>query len=95
VSYASGDAYSEAYLSWLYAGGTNGAGVRPGKWQDADPVWYVKLSRQMSDSVTASLLYGRREVDNVMSPQTVPVGEGTFATNDPLQVIRAEVAVQF
>jgi len=88
VSYASGDAYNPEYLAWLAEGGSNSRLERPDKWMDADPVWWVKLSRQMSDSVTASLLYGRREVDNVIAP--VP---GEF--NDPIQVIRAEVAVQF
>jgi len=95
VSYASGDAYTPEFLGWLISGDADFGVPRPDEWRTADPVWWVKISRQMSDSVTASLLYGRREVDNVMSPRLIPVTDGVFATQDPLQVIRAEVCVQF
>lgn len=98
VSYAAGDAYNPDYLSWLYDGGSNSDLSAPTKWRDADAVWWIRLSRQLSDAVSTNLVYGRREVDNVMSPQIIPVtvGEGeVFATDDPLQVIRAEVVVQF
>jgi hypothetical protein len=95
VSYATGDAYNPAFLDWLAEGGPNSGFAKPAEWRDADPVWWVKLSRQMSDAVTASLLYGRREAENVLSPRTVEVSPGVFATNDALQVIRAEVSVAF
>ena len=63
-------------------------------------MWWVKLSHQMSNSVTASLLYGHRNADHIMSPDLVPIGtnadgDPVYATNDPIQVIRAEVSVQF
>ena len=100
VSYSAGDAYNPDYLAWLFNGGSGTAVVAPDRWRDADPVWWVKLSRQLSTAVSANLVYGRRAVDNVMSPQTVPVAydeeqNPIFATNDPIQVIRAEVVVQF
>ncbi len=96
VSYANGDAFTPDFLGWLFTGAT---GPKPDEFRDADPVWTVSFSRRVSDIMTASILYGRREADNVMSPQIVPVEVvGTtpiFATDDPIQVIRAEVAVQF
>jgi hypothetical protein len=82
------------FLGWLFTGAS---GPQPEEFRDADPVWTVSLSRRMSDVMTASILYGRREADNVMSPQLIPVAiVGTtpiFSTDDPIQVIRAEVAV--
>lgn len=96
VSWASGDAYTPEFLGWLFTGAT---GSQPRKWRNADSVWTVSFSRRMSDVMTASILYGRRNADNVMSPQLVPVevrdDQDIFATDDPIQVIRAEVAVQF
>jgi hypothetical protein len=96
VSWADGDAYTPEFLGWLFTGAT---GDQPDEWRNADPVWTVSVSRRMSDVMTASILYGRREVDNVMSPQVFPVDvvddTPIFATDDPIQVIRAEVAVQF
>ena len=98
VSYMDGDAYSGRYLSWLYFGGTSSGIAEPSKWTDADPIWVVKVSRQLNESVSANLLYGRREVDNVMSTQQVPagaVGASAYAENDPIQVIRGEICVAF
>lgn len=103
VSYASGDAYSGRYLYWLVEGGPESGIVEPDKWVDADPVWTVQVSRQLSQNVTARLLYGRREVDKVMSTQRLPYmtvegEEGLvklYATDDPIQVIRAELSVAF
>lgn len=96
VSYANGDAFTEEFLGWLFTGAT---GAKPDEFRDADPVWTVSFSRRMSDIMTASILYGRREADNVMSPRIEPVetvdDTPIFATNDAIQVIRAEVAVQF
>jgi hypothetical protein len=99
VSYAAGDAYDPLYLAWLGSGGSNSGFASPDKWRDADPIWIVKLSRQFNESVSANLIYGRREVDNVMSPQEFPVETvdqtPLFAENDPIQVLRAEVCVAF
>ncbi len=95
MSYATGDAFTPEFLSWLFAGAT---GAKPEEFRDADTFWTVSLSRRMSDSVTASLLYGRRDVDNVMSPRIIPVQTTpttVFADQDPIQVLRAQVAVQF
>jgi len=101
VSYMDGDGYEPRYLSWLDMGGPASGIPEPDKWTDADSVWVVKVSRQLSEAVSANLLYGRREVDNIMSPQTVPVPlpvgvTGTYyAEDDPIQVLRAEVCVGF
>ena len=99
VSYMSGDGYDPAYVGWLAAGGSNSGVVEPDKWRDADPIWVVKLSRQFSENVSGNILYGRREVDNIMSPQTVPITTiddvDLYAESDPIQVIRAEVCVAF
>ena len=116
VSYMTGDAYNPRYLTWLFAGGTNsyayldaaGAVVpfpAPDKWRDADPVWAVKVSRQLSQSVSANLVYARREVDNVMSPGTAPANwyfdqttqklVPQYASTDAIQVIRAEFCIAF
>ena len=99
VSYMDGDGYEPRYLNWLSEGGPVSGIPEPDKWRDADSVWVVEVSHQVSDSVCANLLYGRREVDNIMSPQTVPidiVGEtSVFVENDPIQVIRGEVIVAF
>jgi len=96
ISYAAGDGYDPAFLTWLVSGGSNSGVAEPDEWRDADPVWIVKLSRQFSENVSANLIYGRREVDNIMSPQEVEVpGTQDFAQNDPIQVIRAEVCVAF
>jgi len=100
VSYAAGDAYNPEYLAWLIDDGPGFLVTAPDKWRDADPVWWVKLSRQLNDAVSANLLYGRREVDNVVSPGDVPVAyddlqNPIYATQDAIQVIRAEVVVAF
>ncbi|NIR02194.1 MAG: hypothetical protein GTN78_18695, partial [Gemmatimonadales bacterium] len=95
VSYMDGDGYEPRYLYWLSMGGPTSGIPEPDKWTDADSVWVVKVSRQLSDSVSANLLYGRREVDNIMSAQTVPVSAPYFAEDDPIQVIRGEVNVAF
>jgi hypothetical protein len=96
VSWADGKAYTPDFLGWLFTGAT---GTQPEEWRDADPVWTVSFSRRMSDVMTASILYGHRNADNVMSPQVFPVAlvddTPIFSTDDPIQVIRAEVAVQF
>jgi hypothetical protein len=95
IAYSAGDGYDPAFLSWLLSGGSNSGVAEPDKWRDADPVWIVKLSRQFSENVSANVIYGRREVDNIMSPQEVPIFDEEFAEQDPIQVIRAEVCVAF
>jgi hypothetical protein len=106
VTYANGKAFNPEFLSWMEFSGFAAPGVpiaKPSKWVDADPIWTVQLSRQLSGNVTARLLYGRREVDKVMSKQVVPVVttvSGTtvtdhFAINDAIQVLRAELNVDF
>lgn len=96
ISYMTGDAYCEDYLAWLGDGGSTSGNPQPDKWRDADPVLIVKLSRQFTENVGANLIYGRREAENVLSPQDVEVpGTQAFAENDPIQVIRAEVCVSF
>jgi hypothetical protein len=72
----------------------------PDKWRDADSVWTVKVSKLLANSVTASLVYGRREAENVMSPRLVDLDGihppvGVVATNDAIQVVRAELSVPF
>ena len=101
ISYSDGDAYNPEYLGWLWINGPGNAVAEPDKWRDADSVWTIKASKQLSESVTANLVYGRREAQNVMSPGEVPVGtdpttaDPIYATDDAIQVIRAEVCVAF
>jgi len=99
VSYMSGEAYEPRYLSWLGYGGPTSGIAEPDKWTDADPVWIVKVSKQLAGNVTLNLLYARREADNVLSRQLLPIdsdGETLiYAENDPIQVIRAEFCVPF
>jgi hypothetical protein len=96
VSYMDGDAYEPRYLSWLAQGGPASGIPEPAEWRDADSVWTVKVSRQLSESVSANVLYGRREVDNVMSPQDVMIpGTQAYVEAEPIQVIRGEVCVAF
>ncbi len=99
ISYMDGDAYTEEFLGWLVAGGSNSGVAEPDEWRDADPVWVVKLARQFTPDLSANLIYGRREVDSVMSTGTVPAdtvgNEDLFADTDPIQVVRAEVCLAF
>ncbi len=86
ISYSDGDAYSMEYLAWLTYGGPTSGIVEPDKWRDADSVWTVKIARQLSDSVSTNIVYGRREAENVMAG---------VADADPIQVVRGEVCVAF
>lgn len=95
VSYVDGDAYDPAYIGWLALGGSQSGLVEPDKWRDGDSVWTVKISRQLSDSVSANLLYGRREVENVMASQYATLIGDVQVEDDPIQVIRGEVIVAF
>jgi hypothetical protein len=106
VSYASGKAFNPEYLSWIALNSMTvpGFGIpKPGKWVDADTVWTVQLSHQLSTNVAARLLYGRRNADKYLSMQQVPVITTStggvivdhFAINDAIQVLRAELSVGF
>jgi hypothetical protein len=79
VRYYDGDAYNPRYLD-----GTPGAA----KWRDADRVWTVSMTRNIAPNVDWTLLYGRREVKNVLQPD--PLGP-----QDDLQVLRTEVMIRF
>jgi len=96
VSYMNGDAYEPRHLYWLSQGGPASGIPEPDEWRDADSIWTVKVSRQLSESVSANILYGRREVENVMSPQDVLIGgTGAYAEDEAIQVLRGEVCVAF
>ncbi|HUT75425.1 MAG TPA: S-layer homology domain-containing protein [Armatimonadota bacterium] len=59
--------------------------VSPGVYGNGDAVWTVSVSKQLAQDVMATLLYGRREVENTV------VAPGA----DPIQVVRGELAVKF
>ena len=79
VRYYDGKAYNPG---WIH--GALGAA----KWRDADRVWTVSLTRNIAENVDWTLLYGRRDVDNVLQPDPA-------LSQDPLQVLRTEVMVRF
>jgi hypothetical protein len=85
LSYADGDAYDPEYLAWLDSGGTGSGNPAPDTWRDADRIWSVQIGRQLSEDVSANVLYGLRQVENVMAPDCC----------DEIQVVRAEVCVGF
>jgi hypothetical protein len=88
IRYYDGDAYNPNYLGWLFL--TDRSTAQPTRFRDADSVWTVKISHDIAQDVTASLLYGRREAKNVLSPY------GTSGyLDDAVQVVRGEVAVAF
>jgi hypothetical protein len=89
IDYADGDGYTPEFLEWLAVGGSNSSLAEPDEWRDADAFWTVKLSRQFTESVSANVLYSRREVDNILTVGDYP-GE-----DEPIQVIRGEVCVAF
>ena len=60
-------------------------GTLPGDYVNGDAVWTVSVSKELAQDATATLLYGRREVD------TIPGLSGA----DPIQVLRGELAVKF
>jgi hypothetical protein len=68
------------------------------KWRDADAIGIVSLTKPLADDVNLTLLYGRREVENVMWPTfgAPPApGRQQGSSLKPLQVLRAEVSVAF
>lgn len=89
IDYADGDGYTPEFLEWLALGGSNSGLAEPDEWRDADAYWTVKLSKQFTESVSANVLYSRREVDNILAVGDYP-GE-----DDAIQVVRAEVCVAF
>jgi hypothetical protein len=58
--------------------------VGPGDYDNGDAVLTVSISKELAQDATATLLYGRREVENT-------IGSGA----DALQVLRGELAVKF
>jgi hypothetical protein len=58
--------------------------VGPGAYDNGDAVLTVSVSKQLAQDVMATLLYGRREVENTVGPD-----------EDPIQVLRGELAVKF
>jgi hypothetical protein len=99
IAYMDGDSYDPRYISWLISGGPTGGIPEPDEWRDADRVWYVQVGHHFTPDICANLLYGQRDVDNVMSRQEVPIvnvnGVDYFAEKDDIQVLRAEVNVAF
>jgi hypothetical protein len=87
ISYADGDSYCPDYLGWLVDGGPTSPMARPDPWRDADAVWSVKIERQLSEGVSANVIYGQRETENVMA-----AGDSCA---DDVKVVRAEVNVAF
>jgi hypothetical protein len=59
--------------------------VGPGEYDSGDAVWTVSVSKEIAQDATATLLYGRREVENT----------GEMSGLDPIQVLRGELAVKF
>jgi hypothetical protein len=93
IRYYDGDAYTEEYLGWLFNDGGDDMS-EPDKWRDADPVWALTISHRFTDSLTASLTYGQREVDNVMSPNNPELTQGEV-DDDPIKVLRLDLSVAF
>ena len=92
LRYSDGDAYCEDYLGWILAGGTSSLLDKPAKWRDADAAFVASITKEVAEDVNLTLLYGRREVKNVMRPN--PDDESGYLA-DPIQVIRGELAVAF
>jgi len=60
-----------------------------GEYVDGDAVWTVSVSKQIAQDVTATMLYGRREVKNT------PGLPALAGKDDAVQVVRGELAVAF
>jgi hypothetical protein len=86
VKWMDGKAYSYDYLASIMLDVPLAPGVP--KWRDADAIGIVSLTKPLADDVNLTLLYGRREIENVLWP----LRQGDFK---PLQVLRAEVSVAF
>jgi hypothetical protein len=93
VRYYDGDAYTGEYLGWLYNGGEGSGLDAPDKWRNADRVWTVSATKPVAENVNFTLLYGRRQVSNVMVPDLVR--EPPDYVQDDIQVLRGELAVAF
>ena len=65
---ADGDAYSEAYLGWLAAGGFSSGLSKPDRWRNADLVWWAGMHRRLARDLSAVLVFGARQVRNVLQP---------------------------
>jgi len=88
IRWYGGDAFNGDYLEWLGAGGNRSGEPKPDKWAPADSAFVVSLSKALAENVDFTLLYGRRNADNIL--QTDPA-----LPHDDLQVIRGELAVRF
>jgi hypothetical protein len=99
AAYMDGDGYDPRYISWLAAGGPTSGIAQPNEWRSADSVWFVQLGHQFTPDISGNLFYGQREVNKIVSRQEVPVvsvgGTDFFATDDEIQVLRAEINVAF
>jgi hypothetical protein len=100
IRYYDGDAYCDDYVGWLVMGGEGNAfnpyadadGCAPAKWRDADAALVVSLTKPLCEGIDLTLLYGRREVKNVMRPN--PYDDDDYLA-DPIQVVRGELSVAF
>jgi hypothetical protein len=92
IRYYDGDAYCEDYLAWLLAGGDSSGIDKPDKWRDGDAVFVASLTKEVAEDVNFTVLYGRRQVKNVLRPN--PDADSDYLA-DPIQVIRGELSVAF
>jgi hypothetical protein len=93
IRYYDGDAFTGEYLASLIDGTT---GVS--KFRQGDRVWTVSLSRAFADNLVGTLLYGRRQVSNVMSPNDIEVQRLLGIPDvqqDDIQVLRASLSLMF
>jgi len=87
VTWADGEAINHDYLDALVAG-VPIAGID--KWRDADRVWTVSITRPLAENVNFRILYGQREVKNVLLGNTIsPIKD------DDIKVLRGELTVTF
>jgi len=89
--YYTGKAYKEEYLGWLFNDG-GAVNSKPSKWRDADPVWSVTIGHHFSDTLTANLTYGQRNVDNVMSSNPNPE---VNVQDDKIKLLRLDMNIAF
>jgi len=88
VTYADGDAYTGDYINWLALGGESSTLPKPPETRNADTVWTVGVSKQLAENLSVGLLYGQRDVENVM------LGEAPSGS-DNIKVLRGQLTVTF
>jgi len=81
-TWADGEAINHDYLDAL-AMGSDITGID--KWRDADRVWTVSITRPLAENVNFRLLYGQRQVENVLLD----------SPDDDIKVLRGELTVTF